>query len=229
MTRASTRVRRRTARRSLRLFDVVVALVLVIVLLVPALVVAAVVWCRLGRPVLFRQQRLGLLGKEFAILKFRTMRPAEYPEQPDYERISRLGSFLRASSIDEIPQLINVLRGQMSIIGPRPGLPEHLPRYSQRQRRRLTVRPGITGWAQVNGRNSISLPKRIELDLWYVEHRCWRVDLKILLATVGHLIRPRDVVGPGGLNPEFPPEPAPAAETGEPADRDQGNVRACES
>ena len=196
-------------RLSRRLFDVMLATVLLIVLLAPALVVAALVRCRLGRPVMFRQQRLGLHGKEFAILKFRTMRPARYRGQPDYERITRLGSFLRASSLDEVPQLINVLRGQMSVIGPRPGLPEHLPRYDSRQRGRLTVRPGITGWAQVNGRNSVSLPRRIELDLWYIEHRSWRVDLKILLATVGCLLRPRDVVGPGGVNPEFPPAPDP--------------------
>jgi lipopolysaccharide/colanic/teichoic acid biosynthesis glycosyltransferase len=208
MARAAVPVRHRTARPSVRPFDVVVALVSLIVLLAPALVVATLIMCRLGRPVLFRQQRLGLHGKKFSIVKFRTMCPARYPGQPDHERITRLGSILRASSIDELPQLINVLRGQMSIIGPRPGLPEHLPRYSPQQRRRLTVRPGITGWAQVNGRNSVSLPKRIELDLWYVEHRCWRVDLKILFATIGHLTRPHDVVGPGGVNPEFPPEPA---------------------
>jgi lipopolysaccharide/colanic/teichoic acid biosynthesis glycosyltransferase len=147
------------------------------------------------------------------------MRPAQYRGQPDYERTTRLGSILRASSVDELPQLINVLCGQMSIIGPRPGLLEHLARYSSRQRGRLTVRPGITGWAQVNGRNSVSLPKRIELDLWYIQHRSWRLDLRILLATIGHLIRPRHVVGPGGVNPEFPPEPAPT-EAGEPTDRD---------
>jgi lipopolysaccharide/colanic/teichoic acid biosynthesis glycosyltransferase len=168
--------------------------------------VAVLIRWRLGPPVLFRQQRLGLHGEKFPILKFRTMRPAKYHGQPDYDRTTRLGSILRATSIDELPQLVNVLRGQMSVIGPRPGLPEHLQRYCPRQRGRLAVRPGITGWAQVNGRNSVSLPERIDLDLWYIEHRCWQLDLRILLATVGQVIRPRDVVGPGGVNPEFPPD-----------------------
>jgi lipopolysaccharide/colanic/teichoic acid biosynthesis glycosyltransferase len=196
---------RRSERICRRLFDILVAGLAVIVPSPLAALVAVLIRWRLGRPILFRQQRLGLHGEEFSILKFRTMRPAAYEGQPDSERLSKLGSALRATSIDELPQLVNVLRGQMSIIGPRPGLPEHLQRYCPRQRGRLAVRPGITGWAQVNGRNSLSIRDRIELDLWYIEHRCWRLDLRVLTATLAQLVRPRNVVGPGGVNPDFPP------------------------
>jgi lipopolysaccharide/colanic/teichoic acid biosynthesis glycosyltransferase len=186
-------------------FDLAVAGLAAVVPLPLAALVAVLIRWRLGRPILFRQQRLGLHGKEFSIVKFRTMHPAGYEGQPDSERLSKLGLVLRATSIDELPQLVNVLRGQMSIIGPRPGLPEHLQRYCPRQRGRLAVRPGITGWAQVNGRNSLSIRDRIEHDLWYIEHRCWRLDLRILVATLAQLVRPRSVVGPGGVNPDFPP------------------------
>ncbi|MDT7725568.1 MAG: hypothetical protein QOI21_2144 [Actinomycetota bacterium] len=188
-----------------RAFDISVAGLAVVVPLPLAALAAMLIRWRLGRPVLFQQQRLGLHGETFSILKFRTMHPAAFDGQPDSERLSKLGSVLRAASIDELPQLINVLRGQMSIIGPRPGLPEHFQRYCPRQRGRLAVRPGITGWAQVNGRNSLSIRDRIELDLWYIEHRCWRLDLRILVATLAQLVRPRNVVGPGGINPDFPP------------------------
>jgi lipopolysaccharide/colanic/teichoic acid biosynthesis glycosyltransferase len=191
-----------------RVFDVVVASVALTLLSPLILVVALAIWLGLGRPVLFRQRRLGLHGKEFLILKFRTMYPEEYEGQPDYERLGRLGRLLRAISADELPQLVNVLLGHMSVIGPRPGLPEHLRKYCPRQRGRLAVRPGITGWAQINGRNSVSLPERIELDLWYIEHRNWRLDMKILFATLVQVIRARDIVGPGGVNPEFPPDTA---------------------
>lgn len=187
-----------------RLFDVAVALLGLLILAPVAILIAILIRWRLGRPVLFRQPRLGLHGREFTMLKFRTMLPASYKGQPDYERITNLGRALRTTSLDEIPQLFNVLRGQMSIIGPRPGLLMHLERYCSRQRGRLAVRPGITGWAQVNGRNSISLQERIDLDLWYIEYRNWRLDARILIATVLHLIWPRDVVGPGGENPDFP-------------------------
>ena len=187
-----------------RAVDMVVSLT-ALVLLAPAfLVIAAQILVLMGTPVLFRQRRLGLHGKEFQILKFRTMRPAEYLGQSDVERLTPLGARLRRLSMDELPQLVNILRGDMSLIGPRPGLPKHLRHYDERQRGRLAVRPGLTGWAQVNGRNSVSLPERIELDLWYLEHRSLLVDLRILAATVAHLVRPRDVVGPGGANPEFP-------------------------
>jgi lipopolysaccharide/colanic/teichoic acid biosynthesis glycosyltransferase len=187
-----------------RLIDVLVASVALLVLAPVLLVVAIVIRLRMGPPVLFRQWRLGRDGGQFRIVKFRTLLPMAYEGQPDYQRLTRLGIFLRATSLDELPQLFNVLCGHMSLIGPRPGLPEHLERYCPRQRGRLVVRPGITGWAQVNGRNSVSLPERIELDLWYVAHRGPRVDLKIVVATFGHLARPRGVIGPGGTNPDFP-------------------------
>jgi lipopolysaccharide/colanic/teichoic acid biosynthesis glycosyltransferase len=184
--------------------DIVLAVVGLCLLVPVAGVIAALVRWRLGSPVLFRQRRSGLRGTEFVILKFRTMRPPNWPGQPDRERETRLGAFLRRRSLDEIPQLVNVLRGEMSIIGPRPTLPEQVRHYSARQRGRLAVRPGITGWAQVCGRNGLSWPDRIELDLWYVENRGWRLDLRIAVLTVRHLARPHDVVGAGGVNPGFP-------------------------
>jgi len=174
--------------------------------LAPLLVaVALLVRWRLGSPVLFRQRRSGLHGVEFTILKFRTMRPPRYPGQPDAERVTGLGAALRGLSLDEVPQLVNILRGDMSVIGPRPTLPEQVRRYTPRQRGRLLVRPGLTGWAQVRGRNALSWPDRIELDLWYIENRSLIVDLRVILLTVGALLRPRGVVGEGGVNPDFPP------------------------
>jgi lipopolysaccharide/colanic/teichoic acid biosynthesis glycosyltransferase len=169
-----------------------------------ALVIALVVRWELGSPVLFRQRRSGLRGREFTILKFRTMRPARHAAETDLDRDTPLGQRLRAASLDELPQLVNVLRGDMSLIGPRPTLPEQVVHYDARQRGRLSIRPGITGWAQVNGRNSISWPERIELDLWYIANRSLRVDLKVLWLTVLNVIRPRGITGAGGVNDGFP-------------------------
>ena len=187
-----------------RSVDIAVALLGGVVALPVALVVALVVRVALGRPLVFRQRRSGRDGVEFVIYKFRTMRPEAYPGEPDQDRDSRAGRFLRAASLDEIPQLWNVLVGDMSLIGPRPTLPEQVRHYDARQRGRLAVRPGITGWAQVNGRNSISWPARIELDLWYIEHRSLRLDLRILARTVRNVVRPSGVLGEGGVNPGFP-------------------------
>ena len=187
-----------------RLIDVIVALVAGVVLLPVALVIALLVRLRLGSPVLFRQTRTGLGGKEFSIMKFRTMRPMAYDGQPDNERDTPLGNRLRSTSLDELPQLWNVLRGDMSLIGPRPTLPEQVQHYSPRQRGRLAVRPGLTGWAQVNGRNSISWPERIELDLWYIEHRSLRLDVRIVARTLLRLVKPEGILGEGGVNPGFP-------------------------
>jgi lipopolysaccharide/colanic/teichoic acid biosynthesis glycosyltransferase len=167
-------------------------------------IVAALIWWQLGSPVLFRQQRSGLRGREFTILKFRTMRPPGPQAETDQDRDTPLGRRLRAASLDELPQLVNVLRGDMSLIGPRPTLPDQVLHYDQRQRGRLSVQPGITGWAQVHGRNSISWPERIELDLWYIANRSMLVDLKVLGLTALNVIRPRDIVGEGGVNPGFP-------------------------
>ena len=192
-----------------RLTDVVVALTIGVLTLPLALLVAAAVRLSMGSPVLFRQQRSGHRGREFTIVKFRTMRAPRYEGESDLGRDTPVGRLLRGLSLDEIPQLWNVLRGDMSLIGPRPTLPEQVRCYDQRQRGRLTVRPGITGWAQVNGRNSISWPERITLDLWYIEHRSVWLDLRILWRTVLNVIRPHGVTAAGGVNPGFP-QPAPA-------------------
>ena len=187
-----------------RTVDVVVAL-LVGVLLSPLVAAAALaVLLGLGRPVLFRQRRVGLDGREFTILKFRSMRPEAYPGEPDADRDSRVGRVLRATSLDELPQLWNIASGDMSLIGPRPTLPEQVQHYSPRQHGRHAVRPGLTGWAQVNGRNSISWPERIELDLHYIEHRSWQLDARIVARTLRRLVRPTDLYGEGGVNAGFP-------------------------
>ncbi|MHC1560569.1 sugar transferase [Actinomycetospora sp. C-140] len=187
-----------------RLVDVVVASIGFVVLS-PILVVAALsILLGLGRPVLFRQERSGLASETFNIVKFRTMAKPRYEDEPDEARINWLGNVLRVTSIDELPQMWNILRGEMSLIGPRPTLPSQVVHYSSRQRGRLAVRPGLTGWAQVRGRNSLSWPERIELDLWYIDHRSWRVDGTIILLTIVCLLRPRGVVGVGGVNPDFP-------------------------
>jgi lipopolysaccharide/colanic/teichoic acid biosynthesis glycosyltransferase len=166
----------------------------------PALAAAAVA-IRLDDhgPILFRQERVGRDGEIFEVLKLRTMivdahtQGAGFAVDKGDSRITRIGSFLRRTSIDEIPQLWNVLRGEMSLVGPRPTLSYQVEQYTDHQRRRLTVPPGLTGWAQVNGRASLSWPERIELDVWYVEHRSFALDLRILVRTVGVLLRPASV------------------------------------
>ncbi len=164
----------------------------------------------LGRPVFFRQTRSGLAGRPFRIVKLRTMRAEAYPGEPDPDRVDRVGEFLRATSLDELPQLWNVLRGEMSLIGPRPTLPDQVERYGPFERRRLEVRPGITGWAQVNGRNDIDWPARIRLDVWYVDHRTARLDLRIALLTLRRLWRPSGITATGGVNPGFPGPATPS-------------------
>jgi len=154
--------------------------------------IAALVRLRHGRPVLFRQKRPGLHGRPFTILKFRTMRDATGPDGaplPDADRLTALGRFLRRTSLDELPELWNVLRGDMSLVGPRPLLMEYLDRYSPEQARRHAVRPGITGWAQVNGRNAIGWDQKFAYDTWYVDHRSLRLDLRILVITVSRVLR----------------------------------------
>jgi lipopolysaccharide/colanic/teichoic acid biosynthesis glycosyltransferase len=149
-----------------------------------------------GGPVFFRQERVGLDGRPFEVLKLRTMivdahtQGAGYAVDRGDSRITRVGTLLRRTSLDELPQLWNVLRGEMSLVGPRPTLSYQVEQYTERQRRRLEVRPGLTGWAQVNGRASLSWPERIELDVWYVEHRSLALDLRILLRTASVLLRP---------------------------------------
>jgi len=170
-----------------RLFDIVSA-ALALALLSPVLaVVAWLIRRQMGSPVLFRQMRPGLNGTPFMMVKFRTMRDARDAngvELPDSERLTRFGQFLRATSLDELPELWNVLKGDMSLVGPRPLLMEYLPLYNPREFRRHEVRPGVTGWAQVNGRNSLSWQQKFEMDVWYVENRSFWLDLRILWMTV---------------------------------------------
>lgn len=187
-----------------RLVDVAVAGLATVILAPVMLLVAALIAVQLGSPVLFRQRRSGRYGREFTILKFRTMRPPRHADETDQERDTPLGRRLRALSLDELPQLVNVLRGHMSLIGPRPTLPEQVVHYDERQRGRLAIRPGITGWAQVNGRNSISWPERIELDLWYIANRSLLVDVKVLWRTLLNVVRPQGITGEGGVNQGFP-------------------------
>ncbi|MFD9129741.1 sugar transferase [Kitasatospora sp. NPDC059571] len=184
--------------------DLAIAALAGIVAIPLGLLIAVMIRCTMGGPVLFRQTRTGRGGHEFAILKFRTMRDKRFADEPDAPRITRLGALLRTTSLDELPQLWNVARGEMGVIGPRPTLPEQVVHYSDHQRGRLAVRPGLTGWAQVRGRNSISWPERIELDLWYIAHRSLRLDVRILLLTVKVLVRPAGITAAGGVNPGFP-------------------------
>ena len=172
-----------------------------LVLLSPVLVIVAVlIWRQMGAPVLFRQTRPGLQGKPFQMIKFRTMRyatDAQGNPLPDAQRLTRLGRFLRASSLDELPELWNVLKGEMSLVGPRPLLMEYLPLYSPEQARRHELRPGVTGWAQVNGRNAISWDQKFALDVWYVENRSLWLDLKIIWLTLRKVFRREGISAAG--------------------------------
>lgn len=175
-----------------RLLDVAVSSALIVLLSPILLALAGGVWLDLGSPVLFRQVRPGLGARPFVLYKFRTMSGAGSGEPgtaEDERRLTRFGRLLRRTSLDELPELWNVLRGDMSLVGPRPLLMRYLPLYTPEQMRRHDVRPGLTGWAQVNGRNALSWEKKFELDLWYVDHRSILVDLKILILTVVALLR----------------------------------------
>jgi lipopolysaccharide/colanic/teichoic acid biosynthesis glycosyltransferase len=170
-----------------RLFDFFVAAVAVILLSPVIALIALLVRSNLGKPVLFRQPRPGRHGQPFTLLKFRTMLDAvdtNGSSLPDAERLTAFGQLLRRWSLDELPELYNVLRGDMSLVGPRPLLMEYLPLYTSEQARRHEVRPGLTGWAQVNGRNAISWDQKFAFDLWYVDHASLSLDLKILWLTV---------------------------------------------
>jgi lipopolysaccharide/colanic/teichoic acid biosynthesis glycosyltransferase len=170
-----------------RLFDILVSLGALLVLALPLLLLAGVVRYKLGSPVFFRQVRPGLQGRPFKMVKFRTMtdeRGADGELLHDGLRLTTFGRLLRSSSLDELPELWNVLRGEMSLVGPRPLLMEYLPLYSPDQARRHEVRPGITGWAQINGRNAVSWDQRFQMDVWYIEHRSLWLDLMILWLTV---------------------------------------------
>lgn len=172
-----------------------VAATLALILLSPVIaIVALAVRLRLGSPVVFRQKRPGKDGRIFTLYKFRTMRdmapgtPTVEAVDTDADRLTPFGRFLRSTSLDELPELVNVLRGEMSIVGPRPLLPEYLDRYNTEQARRHEIRPGITGWAQVNGRNDVSWDDRFRMDVWYVDHRSFALDARIVLRTVSAVV-----------------------------------------
>ena len=195
---------------SKRLFDLIASFVVLIILSPLLVVVVVMVRVIHGRPVVFRHQRPGYKGKPFIIYKFRTMTDARDDNGvllPDKNRLTRFGKFLRAMSIDELPELFNVFRGEMSIVGPRPLLMEYLERYSQEQARRHDVFPGITGWAQVRGRNIISWEEKFKYDVWYVDHWSFGLDMKILGMTILKVIRREGINQPGFATAEvFKPE-----------------------
>jgi lipopolysaccharide/colanic/teichoic acid biosynthesis glycosyltransferase len=177
-------------------FDFLISLVALVVLLPIILALALAVRLALGAPVLFRQVRPGLNAVPFTMCKFRTMRDVVNSDGsllPDEKRLTRFGQFLRSTSLDELPELWNVLKGDMSLVGPRPLLVEYLARYSATQARRHEVRPGLTGWAQVNGRNAIGWEEKFALDVWYVNHRTFLLDIRILTLTVWHVLARRGV------------------------------------
>ena len=174
----------------------------------PALLISALLVRRsLGTPVVLRQVRAGLDGRSIVISKFRTMSDARTPSGvllPDHQRLTELGRRLRSRSLDELPQLVAVLKGDMSLVGPRPLPVAYVPRYGERQRRRLAARPGLTGWAQVSGRNALSWPEKLELDVWYVENASLLLDLQILVRTIRAMIAPAGVSAEGHATmPEF--------------------------
>lgn len=190
-----------------RLFDLLVTIPLLILLSPLMLIIGLCSLLFMGKPLFFRQVRPGFRGQPFTIYKFRTMRHLKDSQGrllPDGQRLNRLGTFLRRTSLDELPEFWNVLRGDMSLVGPRPLLPEYLPRYSAFQRRRQEVKPGITGWVQVKGRNALTWERKFEMDVWYVNHQSFWLDLRILWVTLVAVLR-RHGISQGGhaTMPEF--------------------------
>lgn len=179
-----------------RLMDILGAMAGLLLLAPVIVLLSLLVRVKLGSPVLFRQSRPGRAGQAFEMAKFRTMtdaRDANGELLPDADRLTGFGQFLRASSLDELPELWNVLKGDMSLVGPRPLLMEYLPLYTERQARRHVVRPGITGWAQINGRNALTWEEKFELDVWYVENRTLWLDIKIIFLTVWKVVKRDDI------------------------------------
>lgn len=188
-----------------RALDIVVSFTALVILLPVLVILSLAIRCRLGSPVLFRQMRPGLDSRPFELVKFRTMSdamPADGRPLSDADRLTPFGRWLRSTSLDELPGLLNVLKGEMSLVGPRPLLMEYLPLYSAEQARRHDVRPGVTGWAQVNGRNAISWARKFELDVWYVDrHNLW-LDVKIIAMTFRRIIRRDGISAPGSATME---------------------------
>ena len=176
----------------MRIFDILLSLLLLVILSPVLLIIALTIRYKMGSPILFKQLRPGFKEKPFIIFKFRTMRNAissDGSQLPDSQRLDSFGKFLRSTSLDELPALWNVYKGDMSLVGPRPLLMEYLPLYSLRQARRHNVKPGITGWAQINGRNSISWNEKLDMDVWYVDNKSFLLDLKILFLTLFKVIK----------------------------------------
>lgn len=179
-----------------RIFDISLSFILIILFLPIILMLAVWIVISMGIPILFKQKRPGLNGAVFTIYKFRTMGSKKDTKGhllPDAERLTSIGKFIRSASLDELPQLFNVLNGDMSFVGPRPLLVEYLSLYNERQKKRHNVKPGITGWAQVNGRNTISWEEKFELDVWYVQHQSFWLDIKIFFMTFLKVIRRSDI------------------------------------
>ncbi|MED1739283.1 sugar transferase [Bacillus swezeyi] len=179
-----------------RFFDLVFAVILLAALSPAMIFTACLIRWKIGSPVLFRQTRPGLNGEPFTLYKFRTMtdeRDEAGNLLSDEKRLTKTGRLIRKTSLDELPQLINVIKGDLSLVGPRPLLMEYIPLYTKRQWRRHEVRPGITGWAQINGRNKVTWEEKFELDVWYVDHRSFLLDIKILLLTVGKVLKSEGV------------------------------------
>ncbi|TFE01692.1 sugar transferase [Jeotgalibacillus salarius] len=182
-----------------RIFDVILSFFLLILLSPLYVILTILIYLIMGRPIYFKQHRPGLKGKPFVILKFRTMKNAvdeNFIPLSDKERLTKLGVFLRKYSLDEMPQIVNVLRGDMSFVGPRPLLMDYLPLYTMEQMKRHEVRPGITGWAQVNGRNGLSWERKFQKDIWYVENKSFLLDLKILALTVNKVLIKEGITQP---------------------------------
>jgi sugar transferase EpsL len=190
-----------------RFFDLFFAVIILFFAFIPMVIMAFIILVAMGRPVLFVQRRPGLYAKPFNLLKFRTMsdeRNERGEPLPDEKRLTTVGRVLRRYSLDELPQLFNVVKGDLSFVGPRPLLMEYLPRYSEEQARRHEVRPGITGWAQVNGRNAISWEEKFKLDIWYIDHHNLRLDMKILWLTLFEVFKREGISAYGHVTmPEF--------------------------
>lgn len=190
-----------------RIFDVLFSMVLIIILGVPMLVIGLIIRISMGTPVFFKQVRPGYLGKPFKIMKFRTMSEARDSDGKvfeDRERLTKIGRTLRKYSLDELPQLFNVFAGDLSFVGPRPLLTEYLSYYDEHQARRHDVKPGITGWTQVNGRNALTWEEKFDLDIWYVDHRSFFLDMKILWLTVIKVFKKEGITAEGSATmPKF--------------------------
>ena len=191
-----------------RFFDLLVSASALVIFFIPILIIALLVFLKLGPPVFFKQDRPGLNENIFQLIKFRTMKNDIHQSNPnemmvsDNERLTKFGSFLRSRSLDELPTLINVLKGDMSLVGPRPLLVKYLPLYTSEEKRRHNVKPGITGWAQVNGRNTITWEKKFQYDLWYVENQTLFLDLKILFLTIKKVLLREGIDSPGNVSGE---------------------------